>query len=393
VPPHHIRTDIAAGGPHGYQAALADMDGGAMDGFVNQARTAQRNCRQFANPDCKHSAPRLSMGWYDRREIPNYWAYARHFTLDDHFFENTDNWSFPEHLYLVSGWAAHCTSHNRMSCRGTHDFNQELHNQRLILAWTDITYLLASYNVSWNYFVENGDQPDCANNAQVVCNAVRQAYTKPGIWNPLPQFDDVTEDGQIGDVQPLKRYFADAKSGRLADVTWIVPSARDSEHAPARISDGQAFVTRLINAAMRGPDWNSTAIFLNWDDWGGYYDHVVPPRVDSAGYGFRVPAMVISPYAKRGFIDHNELSQDAYLTFIEDRWLGGQRLDPATDGRPDSRPHVREDAAGLHSLFDDFDFNQQPQAPLVLRQRPKTDLTEPAGYPPPSQECNQKCMS
>jgi hypothetical protein len=93
---------------------------------------------------------------------------------------------------------------------------------------------------------------------------------------------------------------------------------------------------------MEGPDWDSTAIFLSWDDWGGFYDHVVPPQIDDNGYGLRVPGLVISPYAKRGYIDHQVLSSDAYLKFIEDDFLGGARLDPKTDGRPDPRPDVRE---------------------------------------------------
>ena len=101
---------------------------------------------------------------------------------------------------------------------------------------------------------------------------------------------------------------------------------------------GQAYVTALINAAMKSPDWNSTAIFLTWDDWGGFYDHVVPPAVDQNGYGLRVPGLVISPYARRGYIDHQTLSSDAYLKFIEDDFLGGARLNPTTDGRPDPRP-------------------------------------------------------
>jgi phospholipase C len=125
---------------------------------------------------------------------------------------------------------------------------------------------------------------------------------------------------------------------------------------------------------MRSPDWNSTAIFLTWDDWGGFYDHVVPPKVDELGYGIRVPGIVISPYAKRGYIDHQTLSFDAYLKFIEDDFLGGQRLDPKTDGRPDSRPDVREDERILGNLLHDFDFSQSPRPPMILPVRPKTDL-------------------
>jgi phospholipase C len=121
---------------------------------------------------------------------------------------------------------------------------------------------------------------------------------------------------------------------------------------------------------MRGPDWSSTAIFLAWDDWGGFYDHVVPPHVDANGYGLRVPGLVISAYARRGFVDHQTLSFDAYLKFIEDDFLGGQRIDPKTDGRPDPRPDVREDAPILGDLRKDFDFTKPPRRPLLLPLHP-----------------------
>jgi len=137
---------------------------------------------------------------------------------------------------------------------------------------------------------------------------------------------------------------------------------------------GQSYVTGLINAIMQSPDWSSTAIFLSWDDWGGFYDHVVPPTVDQNGYGLRVPAMVISPYARAGSIDHQTLSHDAYNKFIEDDFLKSQRLDPKTDGRPDPRPDVRENASILGNLLSDFNFSQAPRPPLILPVNPKTNL-------------------
>ena len=133
-------------------------------------------------------------------------------------------------------------------------------------------------------------------------------------------------------------------------------------------------MTNVINAVMRSPDWNSTAIFLTWDDWGGFYDHVSPPTVDQLGYGIRVPGLVISPYAKQGYIDHQTLSFDAYLKFIEDDFLSGQRLNPATDGRPDPRPDVRENAPILGNLVNDFNFSQSPRPPLILPVHPRTTL-------------------
>ena len=111
----------------------------------------------------------------------------------------------------------------------------------------------------------------------------------------------------------------------------------------------------------------------SWDDWGGFYDHVPPPAVDSIGYGIRVPGLVISPYAKQGYIDHQVLTFDAYLKFIEDDFMGGARIDPKTDGRPDSRPDVRENAPQLGNLVKDFDFTKPPRNPLPLQPYPSQD--------------------
>jgi len=155
-----------------------------------------------------------------------------------------------------------------------------------------------------------------------------------------PRPDAGQEDGQMGDVQSLTNFYSAVQNPSecgLPNVSWITPNAKVSEHPPALVSTGQAYVTTLVNSIMRSPCWGSTAIFLSWDDWGGFYDHVVPPVIDGNGYGFRVPGLVISPYAKAGYVDHQQLSHDAYLKFIEDDFLEGQRLNAKTDGRPDSR--------------------------------------------------------
>jgi phospholipase C len=232
-------------------------------------------------------------------------------------------------------------------------------------AWTDLTYLLHKYGVSWRYYIKQGEQPDCANN-QMFCAPVPQNSWTPGIWNPLPWFDTVAQDNQLQNIAPLRDLFTALASNTLPSVSWIVPADKVSEHPPNRITTGQAYVTGLINSIMRSRAWDSTAIFLCWDDWGGFYDHVKPPRVDGQGYGLRVPALVISPYAKKGYIDHQILSQDAYLKFIEDDFLHGQRLNPRTDGRPDPRPNVRENATILGNLANDFNFNQKPRPPVLL---------------------------
>ena len=213
----------------------------------------------------------------------------------------------------------------------------------------------------------------------VSCGAVRQNAATPGIWNPLPLFDTVKNDGQQANVQSVSNFYTQAAAGSLPAVSWVVPSGAVSEHPPAPTSAGQSYVTSLINAMMASPDWNSTAIFLSWDDWGGFYDHVVPPVVDANGYGLRVPGLVISPYAKKGYIDHQTLSFDAYVKFIEDDFLNGQRLDPATDGRPDPRPDVRENASQLGDIAQAFDFEQSPRPPMVLPVHPAPGLASVAG--------------
>jgi phospholipase C len=241
------------------------------------------------------------------------------------------------------------------------------------LAQTDLTWLLYTHHVSWGYYVQDGWQPDCTNDAAVTCAPVAQHWYTPGIWNPLPLFTDVQADNQLKNIQPLDNFLTQAKAGTLPSVSWVIPSADDSEHPPAGVHIGQAYVTSLVNAVMEGPDWNSTAIFIGWDDWGGFYDHVVPPTADLDGYGLRVPSITISPYARHGYIDHQTLSQDSYLKFIEDDFLGGARLNPATDGRPDPRPDVRENLTILGNLEADFNFNQPPRAPVLLPTNPPTD--------------------
>ncbi|HVR11849.1 MAG TPA: alkaline phosphatase family protein [Thermoanaerobaculia bacterium] len=375
VAPFHDTADLNQGGPHAAAAAAADIDSGRMDGFIAQAESAKSGCTDPNDPACGGHSTDV-MGYHDDHEIPNYWAYAQNFVLQDRMFEPNASWSLPEHLFMVSEWSAHCTSADPNSCvnaldaPGTPPDAQHPKLPVPTYAWTDLTYLLHKNNVSWAYYVFSGTEPDTADGDEMAAPTAKQNAATPGIWNPLPFFTTVKADNELGNVKDLADFIAAAKAGTLPAVSWVCPNGRFSEHPPALVSDGQNYVTNLINAVMQGPDWQSTAILLAWDDWGGFYDHVVPPVVDQNGYGLRVPAMVISPYAKAGYVDHQTLSFDAYVKFIEDVFLGGQRLDPATDGRPDPRPTVRERAAALGDLANDFDFTQPPRPPLILPATP-----------------------
>jgi phospholipase C len=359
VKPHVNHDNKNMGGPHVDSSFRADVDGGNMDGFVKEA---ELKCKPGS------ACPTDVMGYHVCSDIPNYCTYAQNFVLQDNMYESNHSWSLPAHMYMVSAWSANCSNdQNPMSCTSTDMPNDRTTKNPTPFAWTDLTYLLNKFHVSWGYYLDHGAKSSTNPNGV------------PTIWNPLPGFTDLTQPTGSG-VQPLSNFMSQAAAGTLPQLSWIVPNAKDSEHPPALISTGQAYVTKIINAVMNSSDWDSTAIFLAWDDWGGFYDNVNPltHQVDVNGYGIRVPGMVISPYAKTGFIDPQTLSFDAYLKFIENDFMGGQRLDPATDGRPDSRPDVRENQPGLGGLVKDFNFNQSPRSPLILNPCPPTTLVNPA---------------
>ncbi len=368
--PYYNPMDINIGGPHTADSEFTDVDNGMMNGFVQKYRTAGRACNPAAGLPCPINGIPDVIGWHDAREIPNYWRYAHNFVLQDRLFAPSEGGSLPEHLYLVSEWSARCSvAGNPFSCSTAQDGKGGINTAASDYPWTDLTYLLHKRGVSWAYYLSAGLQPDCANN-QMVCTLQTQSVNTPGIWNPLPAFDTVRQDKQVGNVQPTANFFTAAKAGTLPAVTWVIPNQAVSEHPPASINAGQAYVTSLINAVMQGPDWNSSVIYLAWDDWGGFFDHVPPVRVDGTGYGIRVPGLMISPWARPGFIDHQTLSFDAYSKLIEAIFLGGQRLNPATDGRPDPRPDVREASLVLGNLLREFNFAQVPLRPLPLPLNP-----------------------
>jgi phospholipase C len=361
--PYHNPANGNIGGPHANQGAISDIDGGKMDGFLATER---------GDPQFQGLSPDV-MGYHDNREIPNYWTYAQNFVLQDAMFAPVLSWSLGTHMYLVSGWSAKCSDpNNPFSCVTALNPARLPANAPPQYAWTDLTFLLSQAHVSWAYYSQNGNPPTDTDED-----------TSNTLWKPLNYFTDVYSDNQQGNLLDASQFFLAAAAGTLPSVSWVVPSGQESEHPdPGQktlITDGQAWTTSLINAVMQGPNWNNSAIFLTWDDWGGFYDHVNPPVVDANGYGIRVPGLVISPWVKPGLIDHQTLSFDAYLKFIEDDFLGGQRLDPISDGRPDPRPTVREDVPILGNLVNEFDFTQTPLAPLVLDPRPNSPSATAGG--------------
>jgi phospholipase C len=376
VRPFHDAKLKHAGGAHGSLAALMDIDHGKMDGFIATTYGGLvKRCRAAPQkPSCARTRKPDVMGYHDARELPNYWRYAQSFVLQDRMFAPTDSWTLPSHLYLVSAWSALCSDlsgpdPNAKSCktsltrpdRGWRPPDGKPRPYR----WADITWLLHNHNVSWAYYVGPGTcvKPPCA--------ATNKPATAPVI-DVLPGFRTIEKTNQFGRIRPYSDYFSRAAHGKLPSVSWVVPVEGKGEHPPDNLRPGTTWVTKAVNAIMRGPrrQWMHTAIFLTWDDWGGFYDHVPPKRIDPYGYGIRVPGIVISPWVKRGLdVDHQTLSFDAYLKLIEDRFLGGRRLNGNNEGWPDPRPTIRENAVP-GDLRKIFNFSQRPIRKLVLDPTP-----------------------
>ena len=398
VTPFHDPHDVNTGGPHSAPAAKTDADNGittqAMDGFVyEQTLGLAKNCG--ASPgggvaDCGIATPGANRhdaaGYHTDAEIPNYWAYAEHFVLQDSLFEGVRNSSLPSHLDLTSEWSALCTQPGVLSSCTTSLAPVPPSGTKIVYPWVNLFQLLDANSISWKYYLGVGTEPDCEDD-EMTCAPQRQTAGVLSLWNPVPGFASVEAQGAsylAAHNPPLDQFLVDVAQGTLPQVAWIVPSNTYSEHPTNGVTAGMEYVTSLVNAVMQSPYWNNTAVFIAWDDWGGFYDHVVPPIVDRnsttsapvQGFGFRVPGLMISAYARPGYIDHSVLSMDSYATFIEDVFMNGTRLDPVAMGQPDNRPDIRDaltsvtfpngDTMPIGSLMDEFDFTQAPLNPLVL---------------------------
>ncbi len=427
VVPFHDQHDVNAGGPHGAKFSQFDADDGLntfkMDGFV-YAQTAdlahlctgsdarklpprQTGCSAFVPGGERHDV----MGYHTDAELPNYWAYAKNFVLQDSLFEGMRGWSLASHLDLISEWSAECTNPKDVSTCTSNPYGISPDGNNVEYPWVNLPQLLDLNGVSWKYYLANGEEPDCDDD-EMTCEPQFQNNGVNSIWNPAPGFAYVEQQGASyiqAHNPPIDQFLTDIKNGTLPQVSWLVPSLNFSEHPASSITAGMEYVTSLVNAVMQSPYWSNTAIFVVWDDWGGFYDHVPPPVVDMnptrnpvLGFGFRVPALLISAYAKPGYVDHSVLSIDSYATFFEDLFMGGARLDPAKLGEPDSRPDIRDELTSITfpdgsvrpvgNLMDEFDFTQAPTPPLVLSTHIPTEPVISCGSTDPDnpQICGQQ---
>lgn len=288
---------------------------GHMDGFVSALNARNQNGR-------------LAMGYYDDRDVPYYWNLADEYSLYDRFFSSTANTSFVNHLYWVAGAS---NGIDRTSTKSIDNI-------------PTIFDRLQEGGISWKFYVQNYDPkltyrtvhdfPDNRASQLVRC--------------PLLNMDRFIDNPSLSShIVDLSQYSIDLDKGTLPAVAYIAPAGQ-SEQPPSSIQAGQMFVRNLVQQLMSSDSWDSSAFMLTYDASGGWYDHVLPPQVDEEGYGFRVPALMIGPYARRGHIDHTQLDYTSVLKFVEDNWAVAPLA--ARDARAES-------IAGA------FDFGQQPRTP------------------------------
>jgi phospholipase C len=314
--PFHLDAPRTQDLDHSDVSARTAFDNGRMDGFV-----AAQQSRNLPGP--------LSLGYYEQSDLPFYWNLAGNYVLADRFFSSAMGGSLANHEYWVAA---------RDSGLG-----ESIPAQGIQM--TTIFDRLDGAGVSWKFYVKNYD-PSLSFRTLDPTNP-RESQVA---WVPLltmPSFVD--DQRRMANIQDLKNLYVDLASDSAPSVSYIIQGGT-SEHPPGHVANGQNATVGIISSIMRSPEWRDSVIILSWDDWGGWYDHVAPPQVDADGYGFRVPALIISPYAKPGYIFHEQADFSSILKFIE-RLHG---LAPLT---------TRDEAA--NDLMDAFDFNGPAQAPRL----------------------------
>lgn len=325
---------------HTFGCAHKAYDKGAMDAFnladTTHCGTAPYACYQDGEPSL----------------IPNYWSLAQNYILNDNAWSSLEGPSFPNHLYTMAAGSGpdipHSVTGNPGStwgCDATPTTRVSLYDGAKVFPCFSFSTLvdeMQAAGVSWKYYAPQQGQG---------------GY----IWNTANAFSDIrnTSLWQSND-RPWKQFATDATSGSLPAFSWVTAPWVDSEHNSTNVCVGENWTVGLINAVMNGPDWASTVIIVTWDDFGGFYDHVAPQNIDALGYGFRVPMLVISPFAYANdnpanpHISHDQVEFSSVLRFAE------ETFNLPSLGR-------RDTTAGDLSTMLDFSSVHNP--PLLLQQR------------------------
>jgi phospholipase C len=335
VPLEHTPDQVTDMG-HDWTSAITAIDGGKMDNY---------DLILYGNVN----GALMTMSQLTQQDIPNYYSYAQNFVLADHAFSSLHGESFPNHLYTIAA-----------SSGGVFTVPQAMGSQKAPFNWG--CDLPSDYAV--RVMDAEGDVSDAfpCFDFQTLADSLEAAgiswkYYAPPQNTQGYQFSTYDAINHIrnsplwtADVVPDTQFAVDAANGNLPAVSWLV-TGPNSEHPPNSTCMGENWTVQQLNALMQGPDWSTSAVFLTWDDFGGFYDHVPPPQEDEFGLGPRVPFLIISPYAQPGYISHTQYEFSSVLKFIEDRF----GLAPLT-----------ERDANANDTTDSFNFNQPPNSPLIL---------------------------
>jgi phospholipase C len=336
IPLQHMPDAPPHDSDHTWYSAIEAVDNGKMDRF---------DLIPLANVE----GDEMAYSQLTEADIPNYFAYARNFVLADNTFSSLHGPSLPNHLYTIaatsdgvistpsvasSNWSWGCDSNLSTMTVQVLGSNGQITNEFPCFDFLTLGDLLDDAGIPWKYYAppegERGYQYSVYNDVRHI------RYGND--WN------NVVLDSQFA---------TDASTGKLPAVSWVV-TGYANEHPPHSTCYGENWSVDQINAIMQGPDWPSTVIFLVWDDFGGLYDHVVPPTVDEFGLGPRVPLLIISPYAIPNHISHTVYEFSGVLRFIEETF---------------GLPNLGNRDVSANDLMDSFNFNQKPNPPLILTPR------------------------
>jgi phospholipase C len=312
---------------HTHKAFETMYDGGKMDGADQNpvaCDSGATNCPQ----------PNVQFSYVNPSDIQPYFALAEQYTFGDRMFQTNQGPSFPAHQFILSGTSAPSVGSDLFAAE---NLNQPSQNAGCIAApnitvalidpsgnesqtsypcyeHPTLTDLLNQKGISWKYYAPSPGSIWTAPNAiQHMC----------GPNNPPPNGTECTGSDWVNNVSLQSKsnpapILTDISNNNLPAVSWIIPSAANSDHADLNDGGGPSWVASIVNAIGNSPYWGNTAIIISWDDWGGWYDHVAPRVINSYEYGFRVPLIVVSPYAKPQYISHVSHDFGSILKFIEE---------------------------------------------------------------------------
>ena len=362
--------------PHQFINGVIVIDGGRMDCF-----------NQFI-----HQKPSLA-GYvqYSRSQIPNYWAYARHFELADRFFTSVYAPTAQEHMWTMAGSTGGFTGTEEGGSQNGKGPGRQYCDDPTERSWSfapgtaqrdrrimriensadSAPNLMNVWVQRWPCIRNRGfvTLPDELQQRGISWKEYRgwNTWLQPPVRMVAHDWNNAAIRSRITDPD---QFLVDAQSGRLPGVSWVTPPYTLSDHPPYSLCSGENWTVRMLNAVMQGPDWGSTAVILTWDDFGGFYDHVPPPHVDIYGLGPRVPAIIVSPWAAPGIL-HETLSFDSVLNLME-TVFHVPRL-------PQQRPALGPDDPAGHDMLGAFDFTKGPRSRLILNERACPAAQTPAG--------------